>query len=259
MKVCASKVVSCSLWNQNYWFVHLFVIYAHRAQIMITDIHCTYFGIFVHFIGLSFSKDLYLTTQKAHNLDFTWNPPENLINQIIQEKLFSFMECSGKAMSHHSTWNLPDFMKSAMKDQLPGMVRPMFLVLLQIRSRYPHPTPLPCKRKLWLTDETVKQKVFVIFKWVQTDLWKRIFPVSHQTGLYLKSYENEMEKVIFNTFWGSKTILILFNIFWKFFQKIRNKKTRYRFQLSCPIRLKVLLTERPISIANFCCEINLEV
>ena len=29
------------------------------------------------------------------------------------------MECSGKAMSH-------DFVKSAMKDQLPGMVRPMF-------------------------------------------------------------------------------------------------------------------------------------
>ena len=35
----------------------------------------------------------------------SWNLPENLINQIIQEKLFSFMECSGKAMSQ-------DFMKS---------------------------------------------------------------------------------------------------------------------------------------------------
>ena len=38
--------------------------------------------------------------------DFMWNPPENLTNQIIQQKLFSFMECSGKAMSQ-------DFMKSA--------------------------------------------------------------------------------------------------------------------------------------------------
>ena len=50
----------------------------------------------------------------------SWNPPKNLINQITQQKLFSFMECSGKAMSLDCTWNppdftwnLPDFMKSA--------------------------------------------------------------------------------------------------------------------------------------------------
>ena len=44
----------------------------------------------------------------------SWNPPKNLINQITQQKLFfSFMECSGKAMSLDLTWNLPDFTKSA--------------------------------------------------------------------------------------------------------------------------------------------------
>ena len=34
-------------------------------------------------------------------------------DQVIQEKLFSFMECSGKAMSQDFTWNLLDFTKSA--------------------------------------------------------------------------------------------------------------------------------------------------
>ena len=59
-------------------------------------------------------------------LRILWNPPENLINQIIQQKLFTFMKCSGKVMSQ-------DFMKSARfhetKDQLPGMVRPMFSII----------------------------------------------------------------------------------------------------------------------------------
>ena len=32
-------------------------------------------------------------------VDFRWNPPTKLINQIFQEKLFSFMECCGKAIS----------------------------------------------------------------------------------------------------------------------------------------------------------------
>ena len=47
---------------------------------------------------------------------------QKLINQIFQEKLFSFMECCGKAMSCFH-------MKSAgfRKDQLPGMVSPMFI------------------------------------------------------------------------------------------------------------------------------------
>ena len=52
----------------------------------------------------------------------SWNPPENLINQITQRKLFSFMECSGKAMSQdfmksaEFTWNLLNFMDFT-KDQ----------------------------------------------------------------------------------------------------------------------------------------------
>ena len=33
------------------------------------------------------------------HVDFRWNPPTKLINQIFQEKLFSFMECCGKAVS----------------------------------------------------------------------------------------------------------------------------------------------------------------
>ena len=49
----------------------------------------------------------------------SWNPPKNLKNQITQQKLFSFMQCSGKAMSLDSheirriLWNPPNFMKSA--------------------------------------------------------------------------------------------------------------------------------------------------
>ena len=50
-------------------------------------------------------------------LQISWNPPENLINQISQHKLFSFMECSGKAMSQ-------DFMKSAGFHEIcPDFVR----------------------------------------------------------------------------------------------------------------------------------------
>ena len=69
--------------------------------------------------------------------DFTWNLPDFMnvsfcvmikyrsffrkTNQITQQKLFSFMQCSGKAMSldsHEICW--------ISKDQLPGMVTPMF-------------------------------------------------------------------------------------------------------------------------------------
>ena len=89
--------------------------------------------------GLSKDQNVYTYTWRSRksscswNLpDFTWNPLANLINQIIKEKLFSFMQCSGKAMSQ-------DFMKSSgfheicriSKDQqLPGMVRPMIFMLL---------------------------------------------------------------------------------------------------------------------------------
>ena len=66
--------------------------------------------------GLSKERPILGDHPKAHILyfmwnpaDFMWNPPANLINQIIQEKLFSFMECSGKAMSHDFTWNPLDF------------------------------------------------------------------------------------------------------------------------------------------------------
>ena len=67
----------------------------------------------------------------------SWNPPENLINQIIQEKLVSFMECRGRLCLmisheiHQISRNLLDFMKSATKDQqLPEMVRPTFDIAL---------------------------------------------------------------------------------------------------------------------------------
>ena len=93
----------------------------------------------------------FMKSGRFHKIQWiSWNPPENLINQVIQEKLFTSMECSGKAMSQDFTWNLldftwnlPDFMKSATKElQLPGMVRPMFiwvcldLVSMHIYVRY---------------------------------------------------------------------------------------------------------------------------
>ena len=67
--------------------------------------------------------------------DFMWNPLANLINQIIQEKLFSFMQCSGKAMSqdftksttfHKICWISCEICRILKDQQLPGMVRPMF-------------------------------------------------------------------------------------------------------------------------------------
>ena len=71
--------------------------------------------------------------QISHKIQqISWNPPANLINQIIQEKLFSVMECSGKAMSHdfmksgrfheicQILWNQPDFMWN-----LPDFERPI--------------------------------------------------------------------------------------------------------------------------------------
>ena len=70
----------------------------------------------------------------------SWNPPKNLINQITQQKLFSFMQCSGKAMSldSHEICRIS-------KDQLPGMITPMFgLTLLpeiQWISCEIHPKP----------------------------------------------------------------------------------------------------------------------
>ena len=59
--------------------------------------------------GLSKERPILGDHAKAHIHEIRWisrNPLANLINQIIQEKLFSFMQCSGKAMSQ-------DFMKSA--------------------------------------------------------------------------------------------------------------------------------------------------
>ena len=69
--------------------------------------------------------------------DFMWNPPTKLINQIFQEKLFSFMECCGKAMScfHMKSagfheicwisqnldfmWNPPDFERPIARNSKP--------------------------------------------------------------------------------------------------------------------------------------------
>ena len=71
-------------------------------------------------------------------VDFMWNPPGNLINQRIQQKLqFHGVQWEGYVSWFHmkSTRNPPDFMKSATKDQqLPGMVRSMFSVLLSTQS-----------------------------------------------------------------------------------------------------------------------------
>ena len=62
-----------------------------------------------------FTKSGRFHVQISH-ADFMWNPPTNLINQIIQEKLFSFMECceEGYVMFSHEiqqiSWNPPNFM-----------------------------------------------------------------------------------------------------------------------------------------------------
>ena len=75
-------------------------------------------------------------------VDFTWNPPTKLINQIFQEKLFSFMECCGKAMScfhmkstgFHKICRISCEIRRISKDQqLPGMVRPMFILLASVQ------------------------------------------------------------------------------------------------------------------------------
>ena len=73
-----------------------------------------------------------------------WNPPDFMnvsfwvmikyrsfyrkTNQITQQKLFSFMECSGKAVSgFHEIRRISCEIRRISKDQqLPGMVRPMF-------------------------------------------------------------------------------------------------------------------------------------
>ena len=55
--------------------------------------------------------------QISHEIQqISWNPLADLINQIIQEKLFSFVQCRGKAMSQDFMkicqifmWNPPDF------------------------------------------------------------------------------------------------------------------------------------------------------
>ena len=70
-------------------------------------------------------------------VDFIWNPPTNFTNQIIQEKLFSFMECCGKATSYFHMKSTRLHVKFAgfheicqiSKDQLPGMVSPMFYMV----------------------------------------------------------------------------------------------------------------------------------
>ena len=64
-----------------------------------------------------------------------WKP----LNQIIQEKFFTFIECRGEAMSyepceiHQVSWNLPDFVR---KDHLPGMIKPMFIALAEQIQAY---------------------------------------------------------------------------------------------------------------------------
>ena len=66
-----------------------------------------------HFWSFVFERPILGDHTKAHisrflwnPAYFMWNPPANLINQIFQQKHFSFMEYSGKAMSQ-------DFVKSA--------------------------------------------------------------------------------------------------------------------------------------------------
>ena len=96
--------------------------------------------------GWSFERKTYTwwSPKSSHSwnlVDFTWNPPTKLINQIFQEKLFSFMECCGKAMScfHMKSAGFHKIcqisceicrisreIRRISKDQLPGMVSPMF-------------------------------------------------------------------------------------------------------------------------------------
>ena len=51
--------------------------------------------------------------------------PENLIIQVTEHKLFSSMVCREEAMPQEIRR-----ISSHMKDQLPGMVRPMFLIVV---------------------------------------------------------------------------------------------------------------------------------
>ena len=75
-----------------------------------------------HLICLSYERPILGDHPKAHISEkfgfqaIRWISPENLINQIIQQKLFSFLECSGKAMSQN-------FMKSAGFHERPTIAR----------------------------------------------------------------------------------------------------------------------------------------
>ena len=75
----------------------------------------------------------------------------NLINQLIQDKSFSFIVCLGEAMSDdsmktatfhencHFSWKPPLFMKNRTKDhQLPGMVTPMFKIIVATIVHFIH-------------------------------------------------------------------------------------------------------------------------
>ena len=84
---------------------------------------------------VDFMKSGRFQVKSAQNLaDFMWNPPTKLINQIFQEKLLSFMECCGKAMSwfhmksarfheiHRISWNLPDFERPIARNGKPYVI-----------------------------------------------------------------------------------------------------------------------------------------
>ena len=57
----------------------------------------------------------------------SWNPPKNLINQITQQKLFSFMQWEGYVSWF--TWNLPDFTWNQ-----PNFMNMSFCVITKYRS-----------------------------------------------------------------------------------------------------------------------------
>ena len=84
-------------------------------QVATRDFQCEKFEVNIHnllMFGLSKERPILGDHAKAHIHEIwqiSWNPPKNLINQITQQKLFSFMQCSGEGYVSWFTWNPADF------------------------------------------------------------------------------------------------------------------------------------------------------
>ena len=94
-------------WGTSLLFYFMRNCFRKREPFSLEVNHCLVFRFIRKTYTWSWRKSSYswilrISWNLADFMRISWNPHENLIglNQITQQKILSFMECSGKAMSH---------------------------------------------------------------------------------------------------------------------------------------------------------------